>query len=87
MNASAEKAKIFREIEYIPEERLPDVYTLLHHFRLELEEARPASRQVMRFAGSWADMPDDVFAAFTGEVMVRRRQAFTRRRAGGASAH
>ena len=31
------KRKIFQEIKLIPEEKLADVYALLHHFRLSLK--------------------------------------------------
>jgi hypothetical protein len=86
MSTSVERIKVYEEINQIPEERLPEIYSLLHHFRLGLERAKEQDRSVMRFAGCWKDMPDETFAAFTQEVVERRRGAFSRRRNGEARA-
>jgi hypothetical protein len=34
----------------------------------------------LAFAGTWQEMPDEMFEEFVVEVEERRRQAFTRRR-------
>jgi hypothetical protein len=86
MDASAERAKLLQEIALLPEDKLLDVYTLLHYFRLGLEAAESTPESVMQFAGCWADVPGEEFSAFTAEVMERRSRAFARRRAGEASA-
>jgi hypothetical protein len=82
MSASTERIQVYKEIDRIPEERLPEIYSLLHHFRPGLEKAEEPASSVMRFAGSWKDMPDETFAAFTQEVVDRRQRAFSRRRNG-----
>jgi len=81
MKATISKEKIFQEIKLIPEEKLADVYALLHHFRLSLKVSQTKLRPVMHYAGIWQDMPADIFAEFTVGVSVRRQQAFSGRRA------
>jgi hypothetical protein len=80
MNSPAEKTKIFEEIDLIPEDKLSEIYDLLHHFRLGLEAAKNRDKSVMQFAGSWQDMPDEVFTAFAQDIAKRRKRAFSRRR-------
>ena len=75
MSSSAERTKVIQEVELIPEDKLSDVYTLLHYFRLGLQSAEKQGRSAMRFAGCWADMPGETFAAFLQETKERRRRA------------
>jgi hypothetical protein len=80
VSQSVEKAKVLKEISLIPEDKLPDIYQLLHYFRLGLEASRERTQSVMHFAGCWRDMPDQLFDTFVEDVARRRRQAFSRRR-------
>jgi hypothetical protein len=80
MSQSVEKARVIEEISLIPEDKLPDIYQLLHYFRLGLEASRGRAQSVLRFAGCWQDMPDAEFDAFIKDVSQRRHQAFLRRR-------
>jgi hypothetical protein len=80
------RTQVYKEINRIPEERLTEIYHWLYHFRLGLEGAQEPELPVMRFAGSWQDMPDEVFAAFRQEIVDRRQRAFSRRRHGQARA-
>jgi hypothetical protein len=84
MSQSAEKARVLEEISLIPEDRLSEIYQLLHYFRLGLEASRGRAQSVMRFAGCWRNMPDATFEAFMKEVSQRRHQAFLGRRANDA---
>ena len=72
MDSSVEKSKLLQEISLIPEDKLSDLYELLHYFRLGLEASRDRAQSVMRFAGCWRDMPDPVFDNFMEEVAQRR---------------
>ena len=75
------KDKVLQEIELIPEDKLVDLYSFIHYFRLGLEKSKTThSKPSMLFAGGWKDMPDELFADFTAEIRQRRQQAFTRRR-------
>ena len=81
MKVTISNEKIFQEIKLIPEEKLADVYALLHHFRLSLKASQTKLRHVMHYAGIWQDMTADIFAEFTVVISVRRQQAFSGRRA------
>ena len=80
MNSSEAKDKILKEIELIPDARLAEIYDFIHFFRLGLETTRDSGTSLMRFAGSWQDMPDDVFDEFSREIAARRERAFSGRR-------
>jgi hypothetical protein len=77
MDASTERMKVLQEIALLPEDNLPDIYVLLHYFRLGLEAAEEKPGSVMKFAGCWAEVPDENFVAFAAELMERRSHAFT----------
>lgn len=81
MKATISKEKILQEIKLIPEEKLADVYTLLHRFRLSLRAPQTKPKPIMQYAGVWRDMPTDIFAEFTVGIAARRQQAFSGRRA------
>jgi hypothetical protein len=74
------RLSIFEELERIPEPRLAELYSLIHYFRVGLEQEERQENCTMSLAGAWADMPDEVFESFLGEVSERRRNAFMRRR-------
>jgi hypothetical protein len=80
VSQSVEKTRVLEELSLIPEDKLPDIYQLLHYFRLGLEASRGRTQPVMSFAGCWRDMPEPVFDTFVQDVFQRRRQAFSRRR-------
>ena len=78
MKASITRDKILKEVEHIPEEKLPELLDLIHDYRVGLQP--PESKSAKRYAGCWKDMPDDVYQDFTKEIAQRRNQAFSRRR-------
>ncbi|MFP4396287.1 MAG: hypothetical protein ACLFTI_13605 [Anaerolineales bacterium] len=80
MSQSLEREKLITEVNRIPDDKLAEVYTLLHYYRLGLESTQKQPPDVMRYAGCWADMPADEFEDFLQEIQVRRRQAFSGRR-------
>jgi hypothetical protein len=82
MSLSMLRAKVLEEVNLFPESKLPDLYDFIHYFRLGLETSRGNGGQIMQFAGTWKDMPDEIFAAFLKEVVERRQRAFSRRRTG-----
>ena len=84
LNLSAERKRILEEIEQIPENKLKEVYRLVHNYRIEQEETEsdtePFTKSVMQYAGAWKDMPDEEFNEFLEEIRTRRRKAFSSRR-------
>ena len=85
MRQSITIKQVVEEIKHIPENKLSEVYDLLHFFRLGLQKYKGNVEQTMKFAGCWNDMPDEVFNDFLGEIKERREQAFSGRRSGGTS--
>jgi hypothetical protein len=73
------REQVLDEIRLIPEEKLFELYELIHDFRLDLSKTR-STPHIMQFAGCWQDLPDDVFTDFSEEIELRRQQAFTQRR-------
>ena len=78
MKTSATRHKILKEVERIPEEKLPELLDLIHDYRVGLQPTEDKSE--ITYAGSWKDMPDDVYQDFIDEIAQRRSQAFSRRR-------
>ncbi len=78
MKTSITRDKILKEVEHIPEEKLPELLDLIHDYRVGLQP--PENKSAKRYAGCWKDMPDDVYQDFTKEIAQRRNQAFSRRR-------
>ena len=70
------RLSIYKELERIPEARLADLYRLIHYFRVGLEQEQQQENDTMSLAGAWADMPDEVFESFLGEVGERRSKVF-----------
>lgn len=84
MNLSAERMKIVEEIEQIPENKLAELYRMVHKYRLEQEETdsetRTPSKLVMQYAGAWEGMSDQDVEDFLQEIRTRRKEAFSSRR-------
>lgn len=80
MNLSGERVKILQELDLIPDNRLPELYHVLHDFRLKLEASRESHVTILSYAGCWRDLPDDTFEFFLKDVRQRRQQTFTMRR-------
>lgn len=78
------RAKVIEEVNLLPRERLPDLYTLIHYFRLGLEQSQKAGQasvaKIMALAGSWQEMPESEFTGLLEEIQQRRQLAFQRRR-------
>jgi len=73
------KQKVVDELEQIPREKLPEIYDLIHHYRVGLEQSGSRRDQILALAGSWKEMPEEEFNAFLDDVATRRSKAFHRR--------
>ncbi|BAZ17617.1 hypothetical protein NIES4071_94970 [Calothrix sp. NIES-4071] len=80
MNSSNIRTRLAAEIDLIPEEKLDDLYNFIHSFRLGVENSQGEVDQIMKFAGCWNEMPDEVFADLNEEIITRRQQSFLKRR-------
>ena len=81
MGHSITRDKVIDEIKLIPEQRLDELYDFVHFFRLGLQEPHGRIKDdIMAFAGSWADLPEEIFQDITREIGERRTRAFSGRR-------
>ncbi len=85
MNFFEIREKILSEIELVPEAKLSELYDFIHYFRLGIEKSENATQQIMRFAGCWENMSDEVYNQLTKELILRRKQAFSRRKSNETS--
>ena len=85
MEASMIRDRVLEEINLLPDHKLMEIFDLVHYFRVGLQGAGGDVAQIMGFAGSWKDMPEDTFREFLEEIAQRRSQAFSRRRSGETS--
>ena len=74
------KQKVVEELEKIPQDKLPELYDLIHHYRLGLEQRGGHRSQILQLAGSWREMTDEEFTTFLKEITERRSTAFASRR-------
>ena len=64
--------KIIAEINLIPKDKRKELYDLIHKFRIGLERSHNNIDEIMQFAGSWSDMPEEDFSDFYEEIEQRR---------------
>ena len=76
MNTTTLRLKAIEEIHHIPEEKLQEIYDVIHFFRGGVESVKPVPHDnIMSFVGCWEDMPDEVFNAFLLDIAQRRSNA------------
>ena len=82
MTSAILKDKVIREINLIPQEKLSEVYSFIHYFRIgaEKEKNKVVEKPLLSYAGIWGDMKDEVFDDFFSEIEKRREGAFSKRR-------
>jgi hypothetical protein len=85
MDSFNPRTKVITEINLVPQDKLEELYNLIHDFRLGVEVSKASLNQTMHFAGCWNDMSDEIFANFNQEIRTRRQQAFLGRRSDEAS--
>ena len=73
--------KLLKEINLLSEEKLKEIYDLIHFFRLGLQKSKSKgkSKSIMTFAGIWREMSEKDFNDFSNEVEMRRKSAFITR--------
>jgi len=72
--------KLLEEIAKIPDNKVPELYHVIHDFRIAEDIKENNSDKILKLAGSWCDMPDDVFNELMAEIKSRRSTAFSSRR-------
>ncbi|MCP4399967.1 MAG: DUF2281 domain-containing protein [bacterium] len=81
MATTALRVKVIEEIQQMPEDKLGELYDVLHFFRIGLQQSPASSHEndVMAFAGCWEDMAEEEFDAFLNDISPRRTHAFSGR--------
>ena len=77
MNHADLRAKVWEEIEHIPDDKILELYQLVQGFRVSAE---PTAAHPIAFAGCWSDLPEAIYGDFLSDINDRRRQAFSERR-------
>lgn len=85
MKPSNLRTKLLIEINLIPEEKLEELYNVIHYFRVGVEASKDTQEQIMQFAGCWDEMSDEIFVDLNEEIITRRQQAFLERRSNETS--
>ncbi len=73
------REQLMTEIHHIPDDRLQEIFNLIHFFRLGLQSESFKPVDINKFAGAWSDMPETQFADYEAEWQERRHQAFKHR--------
>lgn len=79
MDYSTPKNQIIEEINLIPEDKLIELYDLIHGFRLTLKPSENNVNEIMKFAGCWQDLSEEEFTDFSQEIEQRRQNSSIRR--------
>jgi hypothetical protein len=79
MDNHISKNQLIEEIELIPESKHKELYDLIYKFRLSLDRSEHRINEIMQFAGSWSDMPEEDFSYFCEEIEQRRQASSSRR--------
>ena len=78
---SRAREQLYEEIRMIPANRLPELYQVLHYFRLGVEKKKTSPKEtIMKYAGAWNALSEESFQDMSSEMRERRKSAFGRRR-------
>jgi hypothetical protein len=76
------KEKIIKEVEKIPEEKIAELYKVIHLFRTGIKSRKRAVKdrriEALKFFGIWKDMSSEE-SAVLDEIQARRKQTYRER--------
>jgi len=75
MSISELRTKVLAEIQQVPEDKLMELYELIHSFRSIADDTSNDAKAILQFAGCWSDMLDETYTEFVDEMANRRQQA------------
>ena len=79
MEALISKNQIIEEISLIPDDKLTELYDLIHNFRIELNTSENNMNEIRQFAGCWENMPEETFTDFCEDIEHRRQTSSSRK--------
>ncbi len=65
--------QIIEEISLIPDDKMTELYDLIHNFKMFSNQSENNINQIMHFAGCWENMSDQDFTDFCGDMEQRRQ--------------
>ena len=81
MSAAIIKSKLINEIDLIPDDKLLEVYNVIHYFRLGTQKVETKTKKdLLSYSGSWKEMDAEVFDDYMLDIAKRRKKAFSARR-------
>jgi hypothetical protein len=76
------KEKIIKEVEKIPEEKIDELYNVVHLFRVGVESKKKAAKdrrsEAVKYFGIWKDMSPEENAVLD-EILARRKRTYRER--------
>ncbi len=76
------KEKIIKEVEKIPEEKIAELYNVVHLFRVGVEGKKKAAKdrriEAVKFFGIWKGMSPEERAVID-EIQARRKRTYRER--------
>jgi hypothetical protein len=76
------KEKIIKEVEKIPEDKITELYNVVHLFRTGIESKKKAVKdqrsEAVKFFGIWKDMSSEE-SAVLDEIQARRKRTYRER--------
>ncbi len=68
---------VINEIKQISDEKMNIIYEVIHRLRIEFERENK-SHEILRYAGTWSDMPESDYDNLMNDIRNRRKVAFQR---------
>ncbi|MCO5239038.1 MAG: hypothetical protein M9904_03190 [Chitinophagaceae bacterium] len=69
---------ILKELKNVPVDRLEDLYSIIHSLRVSTKKSDNASKKILSFAGSLADMSTKDYREFKKQIKQTRSDLFER---------
>jgi hypothetical protein len=69
---------ILKELKDVPVDRLEDLYSIIHSLQENTKKSGKRSKQILSFAGSFNDMPENDYNDFLHQTKQARNDLFDR---------
>jgi hypothetical protein len=69
---------ILKELKNVPVERLEDLYSIIHSLQANTKKSDKRSKEILSFAGTFGDMPENDYNDFLRQVKQTRNDLFDR---------
>lgn len=80
MKSDTTKTKLLKELDRIPDDKLPEVYELIRQYRATVQSKESNVNAILSLANSWDSLSEDEFRQLLTDFRERRSKAFGNRR-------